>query len=204
MLACDVPARAEEVRPAAQPQQAQELGSTVLITSEDPLRPQEKQVLILNRRIQKQNGCPDEFPSFIRDGFNIKVLADGYTLTPEGLIYKDFEVGTGDLPVDGQQVAFDYTGYNESAAVIDSSYQKGAPAETRLGIKGMIPGFELGVASMKAGGKRRIVIPPQLGPPAGPATFFSAKQCEVFDVELRTIKSCERRQVMMFSDVVCQ
>jgi FKBP-type peptidyl-prolyl cis-trans isomerase len=43
---------------------------------------------------------------------------------------------------------------------------------------------------MKPGGKRRIVVPPELGPPVGPATFFSAKQYEVFDVELRSVKTC--------------
>lgn len=42
------------------------------------------QVLILNRRIQKQNNSPEQFPNFIRDGFNIKVLAPGYSVTPEG------------------------------------------------------------------------------------------------------------------------
>lgn len=45
---------------------------------------------------------------------------------------------------------------------------------------------------MKPGGKRRIVVPPELGPPVGPSTFFSAKQYEVFDVELRAVKSCRR------------
>lgn len=57
---------------------------------------------------------------------------------------------------------------------------------------------------MKVGGKRRLVVPPELGPPVGPSTFFSAKQCEVFDVELVAIRSCRRRQVAMFSDVVCE
>ena len=51
-------------------------------------------------------------------------------------------------------------------------------------------GFELAIKAMKPGGKRRIVVPPELGPPVGPATFFSAKQYEVFDVELRSVKTC--------------
>jgi len=65
-------------------------------------------------------------------------------------------------------------------------------------------GFELGIKGMKPGGKRRIVVPPELGPPVGPSTFFSAKQCEVFDVQLVDVKSCRRRQVAMFSDVICE
>jgi FKBP-type peptidyl-prolyl cis-trans isomerase len=56
------------------------------------------------------------------------------------IIYKDFKVGEGSNPVDGQEVVFDYTGYNESASVIDSSYRKGQPSSTRLGINGLIPG----------------------------------------------------------------
>ena len=65
-------------------------------------------------------------------------------------------------------------------------------------------GFEQGIKEMKIGGRRRLVVPPELGPPVGPSTFFSAKQCEVFDVELLDVKNCRRRQVAMFSDVVCE
>ena len=124
-------------------------------------------------------------------------------VSPEGLIYKDYAEGNGQFPDDGQQVTCDYTAYNESAAVIDSSYRKGQPSQTRMGINGLIPGFEMGIKTMKPGGKRRVVVPPELGPPVGPSTFFSAKQFEVFDIELRTVKSCVRRTVGMFSDVVC-
>jgi FKBP-type peptidyl-prolyl cis-trans isomerase len=42
---------------------------------------------------------------------------------------------------------------------------QGRPAETRLGINGMIPGFEAGVKSMRVGGRRRVIVPPELGPP---------------------------------------
>ncbi len=57
---------------------------------------------------------------------------------------------------------------------------------------------------MRVGQQRRIIVPPALGPPVGPSTFFSAKQCEVFDIEMLAIRTCERRQMAMFSDVVCQ
>lgn len=56
------------------------------------------------------------------------------------LIQKDFEVGQGELPMDGQEVIFTYTGYNESGFVIDTSFKQGRPAQTRLGIAGLIPG----------------------------------------------------------------
>ena len=56
------------------------------------------------------------------------------------LLFQDFEEGKGGLPQDGQQITFDYTAYNESGSRIDSTYQKGRPAQTRLGINGLIPG----------------------------------------------------------------
>ncbi|KAK2352518.1 hypothetical protein P8452_73332 [Trifolium repens] len=165
----------------------------------------EKRVLQQNKNIQKQNNAPDDFPNFIREGFEVKVIApDDYIKRDSGLIYRDFEVGTGDCPKDGQQVTFHYVGYNESGRRIDSTYLQGAPAKIRMGNKALVPGFEEGIRDMKAGGKRRIIIPPDLGPPVGPSTFFSSKQFEVFDVELISIQSCERRVIVGFySDVVC-
>ena len=52
------------------------------------------------------------------------MLADGYVYEPNGLIYKDFEPGTGEAPTDGQQVVFHYSAYNESGGIIDSSYRQ--------------------------------------------------------------------------------
>jgi len=221
-LAAEQPGEPQPLQPPPQPQQqppSQRVssasqsddgtGDVSLLTTEaaaSALTPTDRQVLALNRRVQAQNRAPPGFPAFVRQGFDIKIIADGFSADAAGLVFRDFESGDASraTPVDGQEVVFDYVGYNESGAVIDSSYRLGRPAQTRLGVKGMIPGFELGIRGMRPGGKRRVVVPPALGPPVGPQTFFSAKQCEVFDVEMHEIRDCERKTVGMFSNVVCR
>nr|VDD10298.1 unnamed protein product [Brassica rapa] len=175
----------------------------------------ERRLLEQNKRIQRENNAPDEFPNFVREGFEVKVVAsDNYVKADSGLIYRDFDVGQGDCPKDGQQVTFHYIGYNESGRRIDSTYIQGSPAKIRMGTNALVPGklfffsakagFEMGIRDMKPGGRRRIIIPPELGPPVGPSTFFSSKQFEVFDVELVSIQNCERRTIVGFySDVTC-
>ncbi|CAN1755668.1 Peptidyl-prolyl cis-trans isomerase FKBP20-2, chloroplastic [Linum perenne] len=164
----------------------------------------ERRLLEQNKRVQRENNAPEEFPNFVREGFEVKVVAsDKYVKTESGLIYKDFEVGEGQCPKAGQQVTFHYIGYNESGRRIDSTYLQGSPAKIRLGTNALVPGFEQGISDMRPGGKRRIIIPPELGPPVGPSTFFSAKQFEVFDVELLSIQDCTRRTIAFYSDVVC-
>ncbi|KAF6149898.1 hypothetical protein GIB67_008619, partial [Kingdonia uniflora] len=138
-------------------------------------------------------------------GFEVKVVAsDKYVKRDSGLFYLDIEVGKGEIPKDGQQVTFHYVGYNESGRRIDSTYLQGAPAKIRVGTNALVPGFEEGIRNMRPGGRRRIIIPPELGPPVGPSTFFSSKQFEVFDVELLSVQNCERRTILAFySDLVC-
>lgn len=164
----------------------------------------EKRLLEQNKRIQRENNAPDDFPNFVREGFAVKVVtSDNYVTRDSGLVLWDIEVGEGDCPKDGQQITFHYVGYNESGRRIDSTYLQGSPAKVRLGTKALIPGFEEGIRDMKPGGKRRMIIPPELGPPVGPSTFFSSKQFEVFDVELLSIQDCTRRTIGFYSDVVC-
>jgi len=165
----------------------------------------DRRLLEQNKKIQEANNAPLNFPNFVREAFNVRVVAnENYLTRDSGLIYLDLKIGDGDCPKDGQQVTFHYIGYNESGRRIDSSYQQGSPAKIRLGNKALVPGFEEGISDMKPGGKRRIIIPPELGPPVGPSTFFSAKQYEVFDVELLQVKDCQRRTIAFFSDVVCE
>ncbi|KAK9102818.1 hypothetical protein Sjap_020072 [Stephania japonica] len=167
----------------------------------------ERRLLEQNKRIQKANNTPEDFPNFVRQGFQVQVVTSGdYVRCDSGLIYLDIRVGNGEQPKDGQQVTFHYVGYNESGRRIDSTYLQGSPAKIRMGTKALVPddlGFEEGIRDMKPGGKRRIIIPPELGPPVGPSTFFSSKQFEVFDVELLSIQDCQRRTIGFYSDVVC-
>ncbi|XP_057980738.1 peptidyl-prolyl cis-trans isomerase FKBP20-2, chloroplastic isoform X2 [Malania oleifera] len=152
----------------------------------------EKRLLEQNRRMQKENSAPNDFPNFVREGFQVKVMtSENYIKRDSGLIYRDIEV------------TFHYTGYNESGRRIDSTYSKGSPAKVRMGTNALVPGFEEGIQDMRPGGKRRIIIPPELGPPVGPSTFFSSKQFEVFDVELLSVQSCQRRTIAFYSDFVC-
>ncbi|TYK20798.1 peptidyl-prolyl cis-trans isomerase FKBP20-2 [Cucumis melo var. makuwa] len=93
------------------------------------------------------------------------ITPESYVKRDSGLIYWDIEVGNGDCPKDGQQVIFHYVGYNESGRRIDSTYLQGSPARIRVGTNALVPGFEEGIRGMRPGGKRRIIIPPELGPP---------------------------------------
>uniref|UniRef100_A0A2P2JFB1 Peptidyl-prolyl cis-trans isomerase n=1 Tax=Rhizophora mucronata TaxID=61149 RepID=A0A2P2JFB1_RHIMU len=65
----------------------------------------EMRLLEQNKRIQKENNAPEDFPNFVRKGFEVKVVtSENYVKRDSGLICWDFEVGKGDCPKAGQQV----------------------------------------------------------------------------------------------------
>jgi FKBP-type peptidyl-prolyl cis-trans isomerase len=75
----------------------------------------------------------------------------------------DSTIGTGAEAVAGKKVTVHYTGTLESGAVFDSSKDRGAPFTFTLGAGEVIKGWDEGVAGMKVGGTRVLVIPPELG-----------------------------------------
>src|SRR5258706_9664111 len=87
--------------------------------------------------------------------------------TPTGLSYEDTVVGTGASPAKGQKCVMHYTGWlwvnNAKGAKFDSSHDRGRPFEFPLGLGRVIKGWDEGVATMKIGGKRTLLIPPALG-----------------------------------------
>ena len=115
------------------------------------------------------------------------------TTTPSGLQIEDTTVGTGASPETGQVCVMHYTGWlykdGVKGAKFDSSIDRGKPFEFPIGTGRVIKGWDEGVASMKVGGKRTLIIPPELGYGArGAGGVIPPNATLIFDVELLGLK----------------
>jgi peptidylprolyl isomerase len=113
--------------------------------------------------------------------------------TPSGLKITDSKVGTGATPKTGQTCVMHYTGWLYEGGVkgkkFDSSVDRGQPFEFPIGAHRVIAGWDEGVATMKVGGKRTLIIPPELGYGArGAGGVIPPNATLIFDVELLDVK----------------
>lgn len=102
---------------------------------------------------------------------------------------KDLIVGTGKAVKPGDTVVMNYRGTLTDGKEFDSSYKRNQPFETTIGTGQVIKGWDQGVPGMKVGGKRRLVIPPDLayGKQGAPPTI-PPDATLIFEVELLQIK----------------
>jgi peptidylprolyl isomerase len=113
--------------------------------------------------------------------------------TADGLQIIDLNVGTGASPKKGQTVVVHYTGWlytdGKKGAKFDSSVDRGQPFEFPIGEQQVIPGWDEGVATMKVGGKRTLIIPSELAyGSTGAGGVIPPNATLIFDVELLRIK----------------
>ncbi len=113
--------------------------------------------------------------------------------TQSGLSYEDTQVGTGASPQRGQTCVMHYTGWlwvnGAKGAKFDSSVDRGRPFEFPLGMGRVIKGWDEGVATMKIGGKRTLLIPAALGyGDRGAAGVIPPGATLLFEVELLGVR----------------
>jgi len=87
---------------------------------------------------------------------------DSSTTTPSGLQYRDLVVGTGEAARSGATAVVHYTGWLLDGTKFDSSLDRGTPLEFVIGRGQVIKGWDEGVGTMNVGGKRELIIPPEL------------------------------------------
>ena len=119
--------------------------------------------------------------------------AQPVTTTPSGLKIIDLKVGAGPSPKPGQTCVMNYTGWlyenGNKGKKFDSSLDRNQPFSFPIGQHQVIAGWDEGVATMKVGGKRTLIIPPELGYGArGAGGVIPPNATLIFDVELLSVK----------------
>ncbi|NJP10648.1 MAG: FKBP-type peptidyl-prolyl cis-trans isomerase [Leptolyngbyaceae cyanobacterium RU_5_1] len=111
-------------------------------------------------------------------------VSKNYVTTASGLKYLDLVEGTGAAPESRQTVKVHYTGTLEDGTKFDSSRDRNRPFEFQIGVGQVIKGWDEGVGSMKVGGRRQLVIPPELGYGSRGIGPIPPNSTLLFDVEL--------------------
>ncbi|MCC6850184.1 MAG: FKBP-type peptidyl-prolyl cis-trans isomerase [Deltaproteobacteria bacterium] len=116
-------------------------------------------------------------------------MVENLETTPSGLQYVDLERGAGASPQKGQTAVVHYTGWLVDGKKFDSSKDRGQPFTFAVGRGQVIKGWDEGVATMKVGGVRKLVIPPDLGYGArGAGGVIPPNATLTFEVELLEVR----------------
>ncbi len=86
-----------------------------------------------------------------------------FTRTASGLYYRDLVVGDGAEVLSGKMVSVYYVGMLANGQIFDSATPDGGPVAFAVGVGRLIQGWDEGIPGMKVGGKRQLIVPPELG-----------------------------------------
>jgi peptidylprolyl isomerase len=112
-----------------------------------------------------------------------------YVELDSGLKFRDIAEGSGDYPPPGSLVAVHYTGMREDGTVFDSSVG-GEPFRFELGRGQVIQGWDQGISSMRVGGRRELIVPPELGyGETGYGDLIPPNATLIFEVELVSVET---------------
>jgi FKBP-type peptidyl-prolyl cis-trans isomerase FkpA len=136
-------------------------------------------------------GGADRSADTPKAGFSPTLAVDtaAMTRTPSGLRFQDVAAGEGKEAAAGRTVSVHYTGWLPNGEKFDSSRDRNQPFEFALGAGQVIAGWDEGVAGMKVGGRRKLVIPPELAyGTAGAPPDIPPGATLVFEVELLDVR----------------
>ena len=108
---------------------------------------------------------------------------------PAKLVIKDIVKGKGKVAKAGKPVTVQYVGANWSnGQEFDASWDRGQPFQFQLGAQSVIPGWDQGVAGMKVGGRRELIIPPDLAyGPQGQPPAIAPNATLVFVIDMKDV-----------------
>jgi FKBP-type peptidyl-prolyl cis-trans isomerase len=121
------------------------------------------------------------------NNLNMNISDNGSQQAPQ-LLISDLVVGTGTEAVAGKHIVVNYKGTLIDGTEFDSSYSRGVPFDFDLGAGQVIAGWEQGFSGMKVGGKRKLVIPANLGYGDRAIGPIPANSTLIFEVELLDVK----------------
>lgn len=107
---------------------------------------------------------------------------------PVALSVEDIKEGIGSEVKSGDTIVLNYKGTLTDGTQFDSSYERGKPFTTQIGVGQVIKGWDLGVIGMKVGGKRKLTIPPELAYGDRDIGGIGANSTLIFELELLEIK----------------
>jgi FKBP-type peptidyl-prolyl cis-trans isomerase len=122
-------------------------------------------------------------------GTPVSEVEDGVITRPSGLRYEDLKVGEGPLAELGMRVRVHYTGWLTDGTKFESSLDNGRPMTFVVGEGQVIRGWDEGAEGMRVGGRRKLIVPPNLGygEVGAPSGGIPPNATLIFEIELVSI-----------------